>query len=88
MSESYYDLDVVRADTARYQTMHSHPNAFACCSAHAVADHVPALVEELEELRAYAVKAHGEESWRDLYDRYERAMAELRELRPAKRSKD
>lgn len=32
-----------------YEQNHGHPAAFACCSAHAVADEVPGLVAELTE---------------------------------------
>lgn len=34
---------------AAYEQSHSHPHAFACCSAHAVADEMPGLVAELTE---------------------------------------
>jgi hypothetical protein len=34
---------------AAYEQSHSHPTAFACCSAHTVADKVPGLVAELTE---------------------------------------
>jgi ABC-type transporter Mla subunit MlaD len=35
---------------AAYEESHSHANAFACCSAHTVADVVPGLIAELTEV--------------------------------------
>jgi hypothetical protein len=37
-----------------YRSSHGHPGAFACCSAHAAADAVPALLAEIDRVqRAY-----------------------------------
>ncbi|GGV36571.1 hypothetical protein GCM10010293_39910 [Streptomyces griseoflavus] len=53
-------------DLAAYE---GHPDlGFACCTAHAVADHVPALLAEVELLRGQQAKDDAE---------YEKATAEL-----------
>lgn len=46
------DLDAIRARRDAYIESHSHPGAFACCTAHASADDVPAILAEVERLRA------------------------------------
>lgn len=56
------DTRLAQADelVAAYQRSHSHPNAFACCSAHAVADLVPdllSLVAERDVQIAYLIAA-------------------------------
>lgn len=43
--------DRIVADVTAYQGSHSHPAAFACCSAHAVADAAPELLAEIDRLR-------------------------------------
>lgn len=37
---------------AAYEQSHDHPSAFACCTAHAVADHATWLVGEVRQLAA------------------------------------
>lgn len=57
MSDAYterpaeLDLDAIKTRHAVYAQRHDYPNAFACCSAHASADDVPALVAEVRRLR-------------------------------------
>lgn len=46
------DLDAVQATYDHYAARHDHPGAFACCTAHAVADRVPDIVAEVRRLRA------------------------------------
>lgn len=59
---------------ADYQQSHSHPNAFACCSAHAVVDEVPGLF-----VSVYARDAEIAEL-RVMLEIAERQNAELDEL--------
>ena len=44
-------LAVARAHHDSYEQSHSHPGAFACCSAHTSADDVPELIAEVERRR-------------------------------------
>lgn len=44
------DLDAVRSRHAAYEKSHAYDGSFACCSAHASADDVPALLAEVERL--------------------------------------
>lgn len=52
------DLNAVAAALAAYRKSHDHPAAFACCTAHAVADHTDALVayaRRLEQQRKFLI---------------------------------
>jgi hypothetical protein len=46
------DLDAIEARYSGHLGQHSHMGSFACCSAHASADDVPALVAEVRRLTA------------------------------------
>jgi hydroxyethylthiazole kinase-like sugar kinase family protein len=46
------DVAAIRGNHAEYVRMHSHVGAFECCEAHTSADDVPALLAEVERLRA------------------------------------
>ena len=50
----------IRALFAAYRKSHSHPGAFACCSAHAVADTLPDLLAERADLLAEVARLTAE----------------------------
>jgi hypothetical protein len=52
------DVEAIRARQAAYRKSHDHPGAFACCTAHASADDVPALIDEVA--RSSRRNGHGE----------------------------
>jgi hypothetical protein len=45
------DLKTTRTRFDEFVASHSHPNAFACCTAHAAAEQIPALLAEIGRLR-------------------------------------
>lgn len=53
-------LDDAAAAHFAYRRSHDHPRAFACCSAHAAADTVPALVADNRRLRARVTELEAE----------------------------
>lgn len=59
MSTGDLDLAAIRVRRDLYVGMHMRPGAFDCCSAHPTADDVPALLAEVEQLRAKL------DRWRD-----------------------
>ncbi len=68
---------------ADYQRRHSHRGAFACCSAHPVADVVPELLAEVERLRLGArvdgaLYRSAESDVTDLITRLERIREQLK----------
>ncbi|BAL87343.1 hypothetical protein AMIS_21230 [Actinoplanes missouriensis 431] len=62
------DLDAVRTRHDGYLASHDHPHAFPCCSAHASAGDVPALLAEVERLRRIEAAVRAIESADDPYD--------------------
>jgi len=46
------NLDAVREHRDVYLKTHGHQTAFACCTAHASADDVPELLDEVDRLAA------------------------------------
>lgn len=51
--EPLTDQQLLKADLDHgiYRTSHGHPGGFACCTAHAAADHVPTLLAEVRRQR-------------------------------------